>query len=55
MFGRKAQADVKKSAAKVLDLKKDTVTRLKHLRVVIGKLFYFVGNLSKKDRLSANE
>ena len=37
MFGRRAHGDVKKSAGKVLDPKKDTVTRLKHLRVVLGK------------------
>ncbi|KAK2161341.1 hypothetical protein LSH36_118g02001 [Paralvinella palmiformis] len=35
MFGRKSHGDVKKSANKVLDQKKDTVTRLKHLRVVL--------------------
>ena len=38
MFGRKSHGDVKKSAVKVLDPKKDTVTRLKHLKVVLGKL-----------------
>ncbi|ELU01115.1 hypothetical protein CAPTEDRAFT_167900, partial [Capitella teleta] len=35
MFGRKGHGDVKKSAVKVLDPKKDTVTRLKHLKVVL--------------------
>jgi len=39
MFGRKSHGDVKKSANKVLDQKKDTVTRLKHLRVVLGKSY----------------
>jgi hypothetical protein len=37
MFGRKGHGDVKKSAVKVLDPKKDTVTRLKHLKVVLGQ------------------
>ena len=37
MFGRKSHGDVKKSAVKVLDAKKDTVTRLKHLKVVLGE------------------
>jgi len=37
MFGRKTHGDVaKKSAAKILDPRKDTVTRLKHLRIVLG-------------------
>ena len=40
MFGRKPHGDVRKSAVKVLDPKKDTVTRLKHLRVVLGELFW---------------
>ena len=39
MFGRKRHGDVKKSAVKVLDAKKDTVTRLKHLKVVLGEWF----------------
>ena len=38
MFGRKAHGDVKKSAGKVIDPKKDSVTRLKHLRIVLGEL-----------------
>ena len=29
--------DIKKSAQKVADTKKDTVTRLKHLRLVLGE------------------
>ena len=36
MFGRKSHGDVKKSTIKVLESKKDTGTRLKHLRVVLG-------------------
>lgn len=35
MFSKKAHADLKKSTLKVLDTKKDTSTRLKHLRVVL--------------------
>ena len=37
MFSKKAHGDVKKSSQKLLDPKKDVVTRLKHLRVVLGK------------------
>lgn len=40
MFGRKAGGDVRKSAVKVLDPKKDLVTRLKHLRIVLGELYF---------------
>lgn len=36
MFSKKIQPDVKKSTQKFLDQKKDTSTRLKHLRIVIG-------------------
>ncbi|XP_075387192.1 ral GTPase-activating protein subunit alpha-1 isoform X1 [Tenrec ecaudatus] len=35
MFSKKPHGDVKKSTQKVLDTKKDALTRLKHLRVVI--------------------
>ncbi|XP_032883035.1 ral GTPase-activating protein subunit alpha-1 isoform X4 [Amblyraja radiata] len=35
MFSKKTHSDVKKSTQKVLDPKKDVLTRLKHLRVVI--------------------
>ncbi|XP_053331623.1 ral GTPase-activating protein subunit alpha-1 isoform X3 [Spea bombifrons] len=35
MFSKKTHGDVKKSTQKVLDPKKDVLTRLKHLRVVI--------------------
>ncbi|KAG8560783.1 hypothetical protein GDO81_015128 [Engystomops pustulosus] len=37
MFSKKTHGDVKKSTQKVLDPKKDVLTRLKHLRVVIEK------------------
>ena len=33
--------DIKKSAQKVADTKKDTATRLKHLRLVLGN-FYII-------------
>ncbi|XP_048218405.1 ral GTPase-activating protein subunit alpha-1 isoform X5 [Perognathus longimembris pacificus] len=35
MFSKKPHGDVKKSTLKVLDAKKDALTRLKHLRIVI--------------------
>ncbi|XP_068110132.1 ral GTPase-activating protein subunit alpha-1 isoform X2 [Hyperolius riggenbachi] len=35
MFSKKTHGDVKKSSQKVLDSKKDVLTRLKHLRIVI--------------------
>ncbi|XP_050530859.1 ral GTPase-activating protein subunit alpha-1 isoform X4 [Daktulosphaira vitifoliae] len=35
MFSKKVQADVKKSAHKILDPKKDTATRFKHLKLLI--------------------
>ncbi|XP_033639628.1 ral GTPase-activating protein subunit alpha-2-like isoform X1 [Asterias rubens] len=38
MFSKKAHGDVKKSSQKLLDPKKDAVTRLKHLRVVLDNL-----------------
>uniref|UniRef100_A0A8C9A7D9 Ral GTPase activating protein catalytic subunit alpha 1 n=1 Tax=Prolemur simus TaxID=1328070 RepID=A0A8C9A7D9_PROSS len=46
MFSKKPHGDVKKSTQKVLDTKKDALTRLKHLRIVIGEergvlLFFF--------------
>jgi len=36
MFGRKAHGDAKKAMLKVLDTKRDLVTRLKHLRFILG-------------------
>ncbi|XP_059504334.1 ral GTPase-activating protein subunit alpha-2 isoform X2 [Stegostoma tigrinum] len=38
MFSRKAHGDVKKSTQKVLDPKKDVLTRLKHLRTLLDTL-----------------
>ena len=37
MFSKKAHSDVKKSAQKITDPKKDSITRLKHLKVVLGR------------------
>uniref|UniRef100_A0A8C6PPR4 Ral GTPase activating protein catalytic subunit alpha 2 n=1 Tax=Nothobranchius furzeri TaxID=105023 RepID=A0A8C6PPR4_NOTFU len=37
MFTRRGHGDVKKSTQKVLDPKKDVLTRLKHLRALIGE------------------
>ncbi|KAI0212729.1 hypothetical protein LSAT2_002336, partial [Lamellibrachia satsuma] len=37
MFGRKTHGDIKKSACKVLDTKRDPVQRLKHLKIVLGE------------------
>ncbi|XP_014663147.1 PREDICTED: ral GTPase-activating protein subunit alpha-1-like [Priapulus caudatus] len=37
MFAKKQHGDVKKSTQKLLDPKKDTVTRLKHLRIVLAE------------------
>lgn len=41
MFGRhqKTQTDIKKSTQKLLDSKKDVSYRLKHLKVILGKIF----------------
>lgn len=36
MFSKKTHGDIKKSAQKINDLKKDTVTRYKHLKHVLG-------------------
>lgn len=37
MFTRRQHGDVKKSTQKVLDPKKDVLTRLKHLRALLGE------------------
>lgn len=37
MFSKKPHLDVKKSSQKVLDPKRDCLSRLKHLRNVLGK------------------
>lgn len=46
MFSKKPHGDVKKSTQKVLDPKKDVLTRLKHLRIVIGKLNIIIEQLT---------
>ncbi|KAK3931767.1 Ral GTPase-activating protein subunit alpha-2 [Frankliniella fusca] len=38
MFTKKVHADIKKSTLKVQDLKKDSTTRLKHLKIVLENL-----------------
>jgi len=38
-----SHGDIRKSAQKVSDPKKDTPTRLKHLRQVLGRLRFFCG------------
>lgn len=37
MFSRRGHADVKKSTQKALDPRKDVLTRLKHLRALMGE------------------
>ncbi|CAG09895.1 unnamed protein product [Tetraodon nigroviridis] len=37
MFTRRGHGDVKKSIQKILDPKKDVLTRLKHLRSMLGE------------------
>lgn len=37
MFTKKSHADVKKSTAKLQDCKKDSASRLRHLRTILGK------------------
>jgi hypothetical protein len=37
MFSKKLHADVKKSTLKIQDLKKDSATRLKHLKIILGE------------------
>lgn len=46
MFRKAAHGDIKKSAQKVSDNKKDPPTRLKHLRVVLGKFLKNSSSLS---------
>lgn len=42
MFTKKSHQDVKKSTVKIQDSKKDSATRLKHLKIVLGVLFFLV-------------
>lgn len=39
MFTKKPHIDVKKSIQKILDIKKDPFSRLKHLKQCLGELF----------------
>lgn len=39
MFSKKSQTDVKKSAHKISDAKKDTSTRFKHLKFLLGTYY----------------
>jgi hypothetical protein len=36
MFGKKQQIDYKKSLQKFLDIKRDSFSRLRHLRLLLG-------------------
>lgn len=37
MFSKKLHVDVKKSTLKIQDVKKDSTTRFKHLKIVLGE------------------
>lgn len=37
MFTKKSSADVKKSTLKIQDFKKDSNSRLRHLKTILGK------------------
>uniref|UniRef100_A0A673BX06 Ral GTPase activating protein, alpha subunit 1 (catalytic) n=1 Tax=Sphaeramia orbicularis TaxID=375764 RepID=A0A673BX06_9TELE len=50
MFSKKPHGDVKKSTQKVLDPKKDVLTRLKHLRIVIENAEPSELNLKQKGK-----
>lgn len=39
MFKKNSHIDVKKSTAKIQDIKKDSATRLRHLKAILGKIF----------------
>lgn len=49
MFSKKPHGDVKKSTQKVLDTKKDALTRLKHLRIVIGEASSDLGAMPRPE------
>lgn len=38
MFSKKLHVDVKKSTLKIQDVKKDSATRFKHLKIVLGEV-----------------
>ena len=50
MFSKKPHVDVKKSVQKVLDTKKDSPSRLKHLRLLLGEYVMWLF----KQRLNPN-
>lgn len=41
MFTKRNLVDIKKSTSKLQDLKKDLTTRIKHLKIILGSLFFF--------------
>lgn len=44
MFTKKSHQDVKKSSVKIQDSKKDSSTRLKHLKIVLGEKYLCIYN-----------
>lgn len=44
MFTKKSHQDVKKSSVKIQDSKKDSSTRLKHLKIVLGEKYLSIYN-----------
>ena len=48
MFAKKQNIDIKKSIQKILDIKKDPFSRLKHLKQCIGMNFVFLNFLFLK-------
>lgn len=41
MFSKRNLVDIKKSTAKIQDVKKDLQTRAKHLRIILGRLLFY--------------
>lgn len=55
MFNKKSHQDVKKSSVKIQDSKKDSSTRLKHLKIVLGEiipLYLHYNSLRNRSRCS---
>lgn len=46
MFSKKLHVDVKKSTLKIQDVKKDSATRFKHLKIVLGEPTFHYPNRS---------
>jgi hypothetical protein len=42
MFNKKISIDIKKSTLKIQDTKRDSATRLKHVKIVIGTLLLYL-------------